>query len=228
MAYTVATQLTAGDQSKFYASIVADIVCFVARDLTHSAGGFFSAEDADSWPEAERDASTSTGAPGHKKEGAFCVWTAAEIRATLGEQTVPGAKNNLTLADLIVDKYHVKERGNVDPSGDPHGELRGQNVLTELPLDGSGSGSSSQLLADQPELYESALSRAKELLFERRLQRPRPDRDDKVSFFHFATGILAVCRVFYFCLPIYFLSSFFFICLIRKLYRHKYIYKYLL
>ena len=48
MAYTVATQLTAGDQSKFYASIVADIVCFVARDLTHSAGGFFSAEDADS------------------------------------------------------------------------------------------------------------------------------------------------------------------------------------
>ena len=196
MAYTAAAQLTAGDQSKFYASIVADIVRFVARDLTHPAGGFFSAEDADSWPEAERGATTSTGALVHKKEGAFCVWTAAEIRATLGEQTIPGAKNNLTLADLIVDKYHVKERGNVDPSGDPHGELRGQNVLTELPLDGSGSGSSSQLLADQPELYESALSRAKELLFERRLQRPRPDRDDKVITFYFVIFALFVCLLF--------------------------------
>jgi uncharacterized protein YyaL (SSP411 family) len=183
MAYTVAAQLTAGDKSKYYSDVVADIVAYLARDLTHPGGGFFSAEDADSWAEAERGATTSAGAPGHKKEGAFCVWTAAEIRTVLDNERIEGT--SYSLADLVMQRYHVRERGNVDPRGDPHGELRGQNVLTELPLEGGGTSDEGGmlLLADQPELYAKALARAKEMLFERRLQRPRPDRDDKVGEF---------------------------------------------
>jgi hypothetical protein len=102
----------------------------------------------------------------------------------------------LSLADLVIDRYHVREKGNVDPGGDPHGELRGQNVLTELPLPmkgakrlspvAGGEPSHEDLLADQPELYERSLALARRLLYERRLKRPRPDRDDKVTFLSFA------------------------------------------
>ncbi len=187
IAYTIGAQLTTGRRSQFYAAVVADIVRYVCRDLSHPAGGFFSAEDADSWAEAERDAGTSDGGHGHKKEGAFCVWTAAEIRVELAGHPIAGT--DLSLADLIIDRYHVKEQGNVNPRGDPHGELSGQNVLTELPLSTksgeqlsfSSGETPTRLLPDRPELYESELARAKQLLFERRLKRPRPDRDEKVS-----------------------------------------------
>ena len=194
MAYTVAAQLTTEPtRRQFYAAVVADIVRYINRDLSHTAGGFFSAEDADSWAEAEKDAGTSSGSRGHKKEGAFCVWTAAEIRATLGDHLIAagGGRSDLSLADIVIERYHVKEAGNVDPRGDPHGELRGQNVLTELPLTAAGKGGqpvsggepTTELLPGEPELYKSSLERGRVLLYERRLKRPRPDRDDKVGQF---------------------------------------------
>lgn len=185
MAYTVGAQLTAGQQRSFYADVVADIVSYVGRYLTHPAGGFFSAEDADSWP--VMDVGEGSSGDRHKKEGAFCVWTAGEIRAALGDQMIDGS--DLSLADLIIDRYHVREDGNVDPRGDPHGELRRQNVLTELaPLGAAKKGDSgdsepseaSRLLAEQPELYARLLARARQLLLEQRLTRPQPDRDDKI------------------------------------------------
>ena len=51
MAYTEAATIT-GD--KKYADVVDDILTYVSRDLTHALGGFFSAEDADSLPAADR------------------------------------------------------------------------------------------------------------------------------------------------------------------------------
>ena len=54
---------------------------YVRRDLTHPEGGFYSAEDADSVPpEHAGDA-----AP-HKMEGAFYIWTDAELRRRLGDR----------------------------------------------------------------------------------------------------------------------------------------------
>ena len=47
MAYTAAAQLTG---SARFQEVVADIVTYVSRDLTHPSGGFYSAEDADSLP----------------------------------------------------------------------------------------------------------------------------------------------------------------------------------
>ena len=71
------------------------------------SGGFYSAEDADSVPPG--------GDPeGARREGAFCVWTASQLRELLPE-VVGGASGVTTLADLFMHHYGVKEPGNVDP-----------------------------------------------------------------------------------------------------------------
>lgn len=102
-------------KDKFYADVVEDILTYVTRDLSHPSGGFYGAEDADSYPYA--------GAP-HKQEGAFCVWEHDEIFNLLTEKT-----NDVQHAEIIAYHYNVKETGNVKPSQDPHGELKNKNVL---------------------------------------------------------------------------------------------------
>lgn len=116
VAYITAYQMS-GDE--FFAEVARDILSYVSRDLSDQSGGFYSAEDADSYPTA--------GAP-KKKEGAFCVWTEQQIRELL-PQPVTGATGGATQADIFIHHYGVKEQGNVRPEQDPHGELAGQNVL---------------------------------------------------------------------------------------------------
>lgn len=99
----------------FYADIVRDILTYVSRDLTHPLGGFYGAEDADSYPYED--------AP-HKQEGAFCVWEYDEIFNLLEQKT-----NDISHADVIAYHYNIKKGGNVKPSQDPHGELKIKNVL---------------------------------------------------------------------------------------------------
>lgn len=70
------------------------------------SGGFYSAEDADSFP---------TAGAAEKREGAFCVWTAGEIRELLPEP-VEGATGGASRADIFMHHYGVKEQGNVDTS----------------------------------------------------------------------------------------------------------------
>uniref|UniRef100_A0A8C1U549 Spermatogenesis associated 20 n=1 Tax=Cyprinus carpio TaxID=7962 RepID=A0A8C1U549_CYPCA len=102
-----------------FADVARDVLLYVSRDLSDKSGGFYSAEDADSFPTVE-----ST----EKREGAFCVWTAGEIRELLPD-IVKGATGAITQANIFMHHYGVKEQGNVDPAQDPHGELQGQNVL---------------------------------------------------------------------------------------------------
>lgn len=75
VAFAQAFQAT---QDRKFAKVVQDIVEYVCRDLRHPKGGFYSAEDADSYPEAGAES---------KKEGAFCVWTKDEL-----EQLIPDEK----------------------------------------------------------------------------------------------------------------------------------------
>jgi len=71
------------------------------------SGGFYSAEDADSVP--------ASGGP-EKREGAFCVWTASEVREHLPdavEGAARAATRAATRADVFMHHYGVKEQGNV-------------------------------------------------------------------------------------------------------------------
>jgi uncharacterized protein len=81
-AYLHAWQITRDPQFK---QIVTETLEFVARELTHPAGGFYSSLDADSEGE----------------EGKFYVWTLDEIREVLGEES-----------EFFEAAYGVSERGN--------------------------------------------------------------------------------------------------------------------
>ena len=145
-------QLT-GDDS--WAVVVEGILDYVRRDMTHTDGGFYSAEDADS-----TDPET-----GEHTEGAFYVWTAEEIRAALGDD-----------ADLFIRHHGVKEGGNVDPANDPHGEFRGKNILV-----GRTSIEETAKAFDLDVAAASArIERSRKTLFDLRERRPHPQLDDKV------------------------------------------------
>jgi uncharacterized protein YyaL (SSP411 family) len=133
MAYIEAFQI-GGDPA--HAAVARDILDYVARDLTSPEGGFYCAEDADSGPQ--------------HAEGAFYVWTKAEIESLLTREE----------AAAVCLYYGVEAAGNSPPGSDPHGELAGKNTLTRQ---SSGPPPS-----------------ARERLFAAREMRPRPHRDDKV------------------------------------------------
>ncbi len=63
-----------------------------------------------------------------KKEGAFCVWTKEELTQLLPKADSAGRN----AAEIFFAAFGVKSDGNVNPAGDPHGELRGKNVLTRV------------------------------------------------------------------------------------------------
>jgi len=155
IAFVEAAQV-AGDP--FYAEVAEDTLLYVLREMTDADGGFYSAEDADSVPPEEADA------PGaHKKEGAFYLWRADEVDALLGE-----------------DAAIVKLRFGIEPDGnapqDPQQEFTGKNLLY---VARSIDDIAKQIGKANEEVVE-ALNRARLRMFEVRLGRPRPQRDDKI------------------------------------------------
>ncbi|CAL8304566.1 unnamed protein product [Lota lota] len=163
VAYVTAFQVS-GEQ--FFADVARDTLLYVSRDLSDKSGGFYSAEDADSVP-----ASGGT----EKREGAFCVWTASEVRERLAE-AVEGSTGPASLADIFMHHYGVKEQGNVDADQDPHGELQGQNVLIvrySVELTAARFGLS---VATVNELLASARAKMAAV----RKTRPRPHLDTKM------------------------------------------------
>jgi hypothetical protein len=142
----------------FYATVAEDTLEYVLRDLTSPDGAFFSAEDADS-------AVPGSGADGkvEMREGAFYVWTAAELDALLGAD-----------ADLVRRRFGIEESGNAP--ADPQGEFRGQNLLYVAQSIEDVAARSGRT----PDDVVSALARARQTLFTAREGRPRPHRDDKV------------------------------------------------
>ncbi|XP_021929202.1 spermatogenesis-associated protein 20 isoform X2 [Zootermopsis nevadensis] len=149
----------------FYADVVRDILTYVDRDLSDKSGGFYSAEDADSYP--------SHGAS-RKKEGAFCVWTYNEIQSLLSKPI--DATSGHCLATVFCTHYDVKPQGNVNPFQDPHDELKNQNVLIVV---GSEEETAEKLKLDVATVH-AALKEGREILYEARQKRPRPHLDDKM------------------------------------------------
>jgi hypothetical protein len=136
-----------GDERQAW--LARDILDYALRDLARPEGGFYAAEDADSGPEGA--------------EGAFYLWTKAEIEAAL-----PGGD-----AELVGALFGVAADGNVPAA---HGEFRGKNILAAgLTLFetakqfGIGAEDASQRIAASLELLRAVRGR-----------RPRPHRDEKV------------------------------------------------
>jgi uncharacterized protein YyaL (SSP411 family) len=153
-----------------FAWMARDIFAYVARDLTAPAGGFYTAEDADSL--------VAAGGAEHA-EGAFYVWTAAELRAALGPK-----------ADFFCAHFGVAADGNVPSHLDPQGELRGKNILAQR----RSLAETAQALGLEPEAANDQLIAALEQLRTRRSRRPRPLLDDKVVTANNGLMISALAR----------------------------------
>ena len=153
LAYLEAGQAT-GDRA--FVDVAEDTLRYVQRDLTDEAGGFYSAEDADSLPPGE-------GEGGHKAEGAFYIWSASELDEHLGPD-----------AEAFRERFGVYPDGNA--LNDPQGEFTGRNILYQA--------QSIEAVADavgQPvDAVSQSLARARARLHQVRSARPRPALDDKV------------------------------------------------
>jgi uncharacterized protein YyaL (SSP411 family) len=155
LAYLEAAQITG---EAFYGEVAEDTLAYVRREMTDPAGGFYSAEDADSVPPEH------AGRPeAHKTEGAFYLWTATEIDALLGAD-----------ATIFAARYGVEPGGNAPD--DPQGEFTGKNLLYTARSIEEVAERTGRTTVEVTE----ALSRARLRLFEARLGRPRPHLDDKV------------------------------------------------
>jgi uncharacterized protein YyaL (SSP411 family) len=153
LAYLEAAQVS-GDRELL--AVAEDTLEYVRRDLADPAGGFRSAEDADSLPPGAPEGS-------RKAEGAFYLWEAAEIDRLTGED-----------APLVRSFFGVEAGGNA--LQDPQGEFGRGNILYQAtsPADaGRRYGRTEGEVRD-------ALARARGILFEARAMRPRPHLDDKV------------------------------------------------
>ena len=160
-AFLTAWQLTADPGLRDAAR---DTLAYVRRDLTDPAGGFYSAEDADSMPGSPAEAGGRKAGDQEKKEGAFYTWKASEIEAVLGPKD----------AALFGFAYGVKPEGNVPPG--PGTELAGTNVLYRAHTPAECAGK----YGLEEATVRTALAAAAAKLELVRAQRPRPSRDDKI------------------------------------------------
>ncbi|HVZ66120.1 MAG TPA: thioredoxin domain-containing protein [Lacunisphaera sp.] len=149
-----------------YAWVARDLFAYVARELTSPEGGFYSADDADSIPPEAAPRTKEQGAStkeAEHAEGAFYVWTKAEIEQVLGGD-----------AAFFCAHFGVKDGGNV--AQDPQGEFTGKNVLMQqqsLAVTARECGLETEAAGEKLLDCFERLRRARSL-------RPPPHRDDKV------------------------------------------------
>ena len=150
MAYVEGYQLTG---NRLFAQTAKEIGTYVLRDLRDEAGGFHSAEDADSPDEH-----------GESEEGAFYVWSTDEVRDVLDADA----------ADLVIEVFNLEEAGNYQDESTR--QRTGKNILhLQKPL-----GQIAEARGEDANALRERLERIREQLFSHRENRPRPGLDDKV------------------------------------------------
>ncbi|MFK7846017.1 MAG: thioredoxin domain-containing protein [Rhodothermales bacterium] len=166
-----AVDLYQATKDAVFKEIAEKIFSYVLRDMTDEAGGFYSAEDADS----------------EGVEGKFYVWSVEEIGVHLGEKE----------ADLFNSAYNLLEAGNFKEEST--GELTGDNIpyltaqlqevgerLSETFAgadDATNDDASNDDTSNDDASSSSVLERlesARQILFDQREKRIHPEKDDKV------------------------------------------------
>ena len=144
---------------RFFAEVAEDTLEYVLREMTNPEGGFFSAEDADSVP--PEDASNPNA---HKTEGAFYLWTQAELEALL-KTTI----STCSVIDSAFDRTATRRKIR-------KGSSRARTFCTSRARSRKWrSGPASRARKSRRSLAASRMP-----LFQARLSRPRPHLDDKV------------------------------------------------
>ena len=142
----------------FFADVAEDTLQYVMREMTDEAGGFFSAEDADSVPPEQANDPHP-----HASEGAFYLWRSDEVDALLGDN-----------AGIVKARFGIEQNGNAP--ADPQQEFVGKNILYVA--------QSVEQIARQtgksPDEIQHVIAEARLKMFVARMSRPRPHLDDKV------------------------------------------------
>lgn len=129
--------------------------------------GFFSAEDADSYPTFQ-----ST----EKKEGAYYCWEYRELTDLL--DTMVPSIGAVKPSEIFNYMFDVRERGNIPLGSDPHGELTGLNILYEKR---DLTEVSHKFNTIDSVTLSKTIEECKEILLaERKKNKPRPHVDDKI------------------------------------------------
>lgn len=137
--YADAYRIT-GEES--FAATIRGTIAYLERTMLHEGGAFYSAEDADSEGE----------------EGKFYVWSEAELRELLPDETT---------FELFSRYYGITGEGNFE---------HGTNVLHTS----ESMGEIARLLNIAEDDAATRLAAARQTLFEAREKRIRPHRDEKI------------------------------------------------
>jgi len=151
--YLEAYQITKKEK---YAAIARRVLDYVLRDMAYPEGGFYSAEDADSAPDAAH--------PDKKAEGAYYVWTKDEIINALGKEH----------GEIFSYRYGVNADGNTRL--DPRNEFERKNVLYTAH---TIKDTAAHFEKSETEV-EKILGLSEQKLFQVRSRRVRPHLDDKI------------------------------------------------
>lgn len=135
--YAEAYQVT---KKPLYKQTVYQSIDWLEREMTHAQGGFYSALDADSEGE----------------EGKFYLWRPEEVRAVLGHD-----------AELIIDYYHLTDRGNWEP---------GKNI----PFRDETNAAFAERHGLETDEWDDLVLAANMQLLKARENRIRPGLDDKI------------------------------------------------
>ncbi len=154
IAYIEAWQVEGKNEYKKAATTTLD---YALRDMHHEAGGFYSAEDAESYAPEN---------PSEKREGAFYVWRYQEFLDLFGEEKGKQLANYLGAGPS----------GNA-PGGPFHTEeLDGYNTLRTI----HSIDEFSQRIDLSKDETISWIQNAEKTLFQERAKRQRPHLDDKI------------------------------------------------
>ena len=144
---------TLGDP--FYRRIAIETLDYVAREMTHPDGGFYSTQDADS----------------EGIEGKYFVWTIDEVRSVLGDDAI-----------LFNEVYGVTKNGNFSAesgrsaSSHEHHLPDGQNILSIVKEPQTVAETNGLALSE----LEAKLNESRRKLFDVREKRVKPNRDEKI------------------------------------------------